>query len=68
MLTHILVVPSGYPENLIPYRGIFYKRQAASLNKSEQLRITVAYPEIWSIKTFGKQRDQSGISYREEDS
>ncbi|WP_165998010.1 glycosyltransferase [Bacillus sp. Cs-700] len=67
MLTHILVVPSGYPENLIPYRGIFYKRQAESLNKSEQLRITVAYPEIWSIKTFGKQRDQSGISYREED-
>ncbi|WP_270180126.1 glycosyltransferase [Alkalihalobacillus sp. CinArs1] len=64
-MTRVLVVPSGYPEELIPYRGIFYKRQAESLH-GDDLEITVAYPEIWSIKTFGKQKDNSGLTVNKE--
>lgn len=67
LLTHVLVVPSGYPEELIPYRGIFYKRQAESLHHEDDVEVTVAYPEIWSIKTLGKQKDKSGLTVSEED-
>ena len=50
---HVLIVPSGYPMKGKPYRGIFYKEQAMALSRAGY-QVTVAFPEIWSLKSFNK--------------
>ncbi|MFP3338629.1 glycosyltransferase, partial [Micrococcus sp. SIMBA_131] len=50
---HVLIVPSGYPMEGKPYRGIFYKEQAMALSRAGY-QVTVAFPEIWSLKSFNK--------------
>jgi L-malate glycosyltransferase len=51
----IFVVPSWYPDSENSLRGIFFKEQVHALKK-EGMDIVVLYPEIWSIKTFIKQK------------
>ncbi|MCA0991601.1 glycosyltransferase [Guptibacillus hwajinpoensis] len=50
---HVLIVPSGYPMEGKPYRGVFYKEQAMALSRAGY-QVTVAFPEIWSLKSFNK--------------
>jgi glycosyltransferase involved in cell wall biosynthesis len=62
----VLIVPSWYPTDLKPIGGIFFKEQAQALQKSRH-KVTVAFPELWSVKTFSKQKHHSGISFEVED-
>ncbi|GAB7388783.1 glycosyltransferase [Bacillaceae bacterium] len=63
---HILIVPSWYPTALQPIGGIFFKEQAQALQKYGY-KVTVVFPELWSVKTIGKQKSPSGISFEIED-
>ncbi|KKK38719.1 hypothetical protein WQ57_06940 [Mesobacillus campisalis] len=62
----IFVVPSWYPDDDNPIRGIFFKEQVHALKK-EGMDVIVLYPEIWSLKTLRKQKQKTGISYRMEE-
>ena len=39
---HVLIIPSGYPMEGKPYRGIFYKEQAMALSRAGY-QVTVAF-------------------------
>ncbi|WP_340084388.1 glycosyltransferase family 4 protein [Siminovitchia sp. FSL H7-0308] len=62
----ILIVPSWYPTEDSPLNGIFFKEQAMALQKYGH-DVIVAYPELRSMRTFGKQRHSLGLSYKKED-
>ncbi|ONK21032.1 hypothetical protein BLX87_24205 [Bacillus sp. VT-16-64] len=62
----ILIVPSWYPTEDYPINGIFFKEQAMALQKYGH-DVIVAYPELRSMRTFGKQRHSLGLSYKKED-
>ncbi|MCA0986865.1 glycosyltransferase [Guptibacillus algicola] len=63
---HVLIVPSGYPMEGKPYRGIFYKEQAIALSKAGY-RVTVAFPEIWSLKAIGIHKEKDKLTHEVED-
>lgn len=63
---HILIIPSWYPVKDNPIRGIFFKEQARALVK-RGYKVTVAFPEIWSIKTYGKHKESKGLYISDED-
>jgi len=62
----ILIVPSWYPTEDEPIKGIFFKEQAMALQRVG-CDITVAYPELWSLRTLGKSKREKGISFCIED-
>ena len=63
---HVLIIPSGYPMEGKPYRGIFYKEQAMALSRAGY-QVTVAFPEIWSLKSFSKHTHNNKITCEIED-
>jgi glycosyltransferase involved in cell wall biosynthesis len=63
---HILVVPSWYPTGMNPLSGIFIKEQALAIKKSGH-DVTVAFPELWSVKSFWRQPKDLGMSFQIEE-
>ncbi|WP_281974575.1 glycosyltransferase family 4 protein [Halobacillus litoralis] len=63
---HVLIVPSWYPVRDNPIRGVFFKEQALALQKNG-FKVTVAFPEIWSIKSIGKNKETKGFHLNVED-
>lgn len=63
----ILILPSWYPNEENPVNGIFFKEQAIALKKSGHDVIVAAYPELISLKSFGKMSNFRGISFSNEE-
>jgi L-malate glycosyltransferase len=63
---HIFVIPSGYPTEVQPNRGIFYKEQVKALHNNGY-QVTVLFPEVWSLKHFGQFKDKATIMEELED-
>lgn len=63
---NVLIVPSWYPTEDQPNAGIFFKEQAKAL-LSRDINITVAFPEVWSLKKIGQKKPKRGIVYQIED-
>ncbi|OES44938.1 glycosyltransferase [Domibacillus iocasae] len=58
----VLIVPSWYPTEISSISGVFFQEQALALQENG-LDITVAYPEIRSLKSFKKFQSKGGIHY-----
>lgn len=63
---HILLIPSWYPTPQQPLYGIFFKEQAVALQKFGH-HVSVAYVELWSLKSAGKHDEQLGVTRVVED-
>ena len=58
----VLIVPSWYPTEERPVSGIFFKEQAIALQKNG-VEVTVAFPQINSLKTIVKKKEPKGIKF-----
>ncbi|NOZ73212.1 MAG: glycosyltransferase family 4 protein [Chloroflexi bacterium] len=52
---HVLLLPSWYPTDYLPGRGIFFREQAVAL-RSEGMRVGVIYPDFRSLRTLQRGR------------
>lgn len=46
----VCIIPSFYPTDDYPYRGIFFKEQAREINDNE-INISIIYPELRSLRS-----------------
>lgn len=63
---HILIIPSWYPSNDNPIRGIFFREQARAL-KNAGHQIGVIYPERKSIKKYRFNNIKKYITYENDE-
>ena len=61
----VLIVPSWYPTEISSISGVFFQEQALALKKNG-VDVTVAYPEMRSLRNFNKYQMKSGIHYEME--
>lgn len=63
---HVMFIPSWYSNKRNKVHGSFFKEQALAL-QNEQIKITVAYNEIWPITLLGKIDENHGLFFKVED-
>lgn len=63
---HIMFIPSWYSNIRNKVHGSFFKEQALELQK-ENIKVTVAYNEIWPLTLLGKVNEKKGLNFAVED-
>lgn len=64
----ILIVPSWYPTKSSPIKGIFFKEQAAALQRAGHHVAVAVFDEFWTLKKFWHytKRKRVSISYEDD--
>lgn len=63
---HVMVIPSWYSSSRNEVHGSFFKEQFKALSNAE-IKVTVAYNEIWPITMIGRIKESRGIKFSIED-
>lgn len=63
---HVMFIPSWYSNTRNKVHGSFFKEQALALQKSE-VKISVAYNEIWPLTLMGKVNEKTGMNFEIEE-
>lgn len=63
---HVMFIPSWYSNSKNKVHGSFFKEQALALQK-EDVKISIAYNEIYPMTMLGKVNEKKGISFEKED-